>query len=102
GIVLLEAMASAKPIVASRIDGYEALVGPSGSGALVPPADVEALAGALITLLQDAVLRQTLGLRGLAAARAYDWSSIAAQLEQAYAEVLGSASPFQPDRRGPA
>jgi phosphatidyl-myo-inositol alpha-mannosyltransferase len=93
GIVLLEAMASAKPVVASRIDGYAALVGPSRSGSLVPPADVEALADALIALLKDAALRQTLGWRGLAAARAYDWSSIAAQLEDVYAEVLGSAGP---------
>ena len=44
GIVLLEAMACGTPLVASRIDGYEALVGTSGCGHLVTPGDAGALA----------------------------------------------------------
>ncbi len=53
GVVLLEAMASRTAIVASRIDGYAALVGDADCGRLVPPADAEAIAAALCPLLDD-------------------------------------------------
>src|SRR6185295_15326487 len=61
GIVLLEAMACAKPIVASRIEGYEALVGRNECAALVPPGDAGALATALAALLESADRRRLLG-----------------------------------------
>jgi phosphatidyl-myo-inositol alpha-mannosyltransferase len=88
GIVLLEAMACEKPIVASRIAGYETLIGPAACGVLVPPGDDEALSQALLQLLQDRPLRQTLGARGLPAARQYDWSSIARVLEEIYYRLV--------------
>jgi phosphatidylinositol alpha-mannosyltransferase len=90
GIVLLEAMACQKPIVASRIEGYEALVGPAGCGTLVPPGDAGALGAAIRSLLGDATLRRTLGARGLEAARAYDWPIIARRLDAIYQELLAS------------
>ena len=90
GIVLLEAMACRKPIVASRIEGYEALVGPAGCGTLVPPGDAGALGAAIRSLLGDATLRRTLGARGLEAARAYDWPIIARRLDAIYQELLAS------------
>jgi phosphatidylinositol alpha-mannosyltransferase len=90
GIALLEAMACEKPIVASRIEGYETLVGPAACGVLVPPGDDEALSQALLELLQDRPLRQTLGARGLHAARLYDWSSIARVLEGIYCRVVAA------------
>jgi phosphatidyl-myo-inositol alpha-mannosyltransferase len=90
GIVLLEAMACEKPIVASRIEGYETLVGPAACGMLVPPGDDEALSQALLKLLQDRSLRQTLGARGLHAARQHDWSSIARVLEGIYCRVVAA------------
>jgi phosphatidylinositol alpha-mannosyltransferase len=90
GIVLLEAMACEKPIVASRIEGYETLVGPAACGVLVPPGDDEALSQALIKLLRDRPLRHTLGARGLPAARQYDWSSIARVLEGIYCRVVAA------------
>jgi phosphatidylinositol alpha-mannosyltransferase len=88
GIVLLEAMACEKPIVASRIEGYEMLVGPADCGTLVAPGDTEALAAALVTLLRDPSLRQSLGSRGLETARQYDWSSIAQRLEGIYCRLV--------------
>jgi phosphatidyl-myo-inositol alpha-mannosyltransferase len=90
GIVLLEAMACQKPIVASRIEGYEALVGPAGCGTLVPGGDAGALGAAIRSLLGDATLRRTLGARGLEAARAYDWSIVARRLDAIYQELLTS------------
>jgi phosphatidylinositol alpha-mannosyltransferase len=88
GIVLLEAMACAKPIVASRIEGYEALVGRSECAALVPPGDADALAKALLPLLESADRRRAIGERGAALVRDYEWPVIAARLVSIYRRVL--------------
>lgn len=88
GIVLLEAMACGKPIVASRIAGYEALVGEAGCGPLVPPGDAGAIAEALVSLLGDEALRHTLGTRGLTAVQPFDWSAIGQRLEGIYRGLL--------------
>jgi phosphatidyl-myo-inositol alpha-mannosyltransferase len=98
GIVLLEALACGKPIVATRIDGYAALVGNSGCGRLVAPGDSAALATALDQLLSDDVERRRCGARGLEVARGYDWSVIARRLESIYEEARDSR--FDRVRRG--
>jgi phosphatidyl-myo-inositol alpha-mannosyltransferase len=89
GIVLLEAMACGKPIVASRIEGYEALVGSTGGARLVPPGDVTALARELTSLLMSPDERRHLGQAGAVAARAYDWTVIGRRLEDIYRRVDG-------------
>jgi phosphatidyl-myo-inositol alpha-mannosyltransferase len=88
GIVLLEAMACGKPIVASRIAGYEALIGGAECGPLVPPGDAAALADALVRLLRDEALRRTLGAQGLTMVRPYDWPAIAQRLDRIYRGVV--------------
>jgi phosphatidylinositol alpha-mannosyltransferase len=97
GIVLLEALACATPIVATRIDGYQALVGDSGCGRLVPPGDAAALAAALDQLLSNDDERRRCGARGLEVARAYDWTVIARRLETIYEAAREST----PDRARP-
>ena len=87
GIVLLEAMACGKPIVASRIEGYEALVGPTGCARLVTPGDADALAAALTEVLKSPEEAQRLGLAGAAAAREYDWTVIGRRLDAIYRRV---------------
>jgi phosphatidyl-myo-inositol alpha-mannosyltransferase len=96
GIVLLEAMACERPIVASRIEGYERLVGSTRCGALVPPGDAEALAVSLAALLRDGTKRQILGARGLQRARQYDWSPIAQVLEGIYYDLVERAAAEPP------
>ena len=81
GIVLLEAMACAKPLVASRIDGYAALVGGAQCARLVAPGDAEELSKELVWLLKSEDHRRSLGERGAAFVRDYDWSTIARRLE---------------------
>jgi phosphatidyl-myo-inositol alpha-mannosyltransferase len=88
GLVLLEAMACGKPVVASRIDGYDGLVGDSDSARLVAPADADALAGALATLLNDEAQRRALGIRGAAHAVRFDWGAIVVRLESIYSGLL--------------
>ena len=84
GIVLLEAMACGKAIVASRIEGYDAVVGGGDCAALVEPGDRRALADAIVSILRDANLRRALSLRAERAAQRFDWSTIAARLEAIY------------------
>lgn len=66
-VVLMEAMASGVPVVASRLSGIPELVEDEVCGLLTPPGDVEALATALRRLAGDPALRQRLGDAGRAA-----------------------------------
>ena len=90
GVVLIEAMACGKAVVASRIEGYEALVGATDCGLLVPAGDANALAAAIVRLLADANLRHTFGVRGLDAARAYDCAVVAERLDAIYQRLATS------------
>ena len=65
-VVLMEAMASARPVVTTQIAGVPELVEDGVSGRLVPPGDVEALAEALREVLCDAGLRARMGAAGRA------------------------------------
>ena len=62
-LVLLEAMALGKPIVASAIPGIREVLEPAGAGVLVPPDDEAALAAALRQLVADPERRDALGAR---------------------------------------
>jgi len=88
GIILLEAMAAGKPIVASNIEGYAGVVSHEVEGLLVPPRDKEVLARALISLLTDQSLRQEMGARGRVKALRYSWERIAHSVLNYYIRVL--------------
>jgi phosphatidylinositol alpha-mannosyltransferase len=92
GIVLLEAMALGKPIVASNIKGYAAVVTHGAEGILVPPRDEQKLAQALIWLATDGRLRQEMGIKGRAKALEYGWEQISQKVLQYYAKVLNDCS----------
>jgi glycosyltransferase involved in cell wall biosynthesis len=64
GLVALEAMAMARPVVATRAGGVPEFVIDREHGLLVPPRDPQALAGALLELLADPELARELGRRG--------------------------------------
>ena len=63
-VVLMEAMASGVPVVASRISGIPELVDDGVTGMLVSPGDAESLARALARLHEDPGLRQELARAG--------------------------------------
>ncbi len=58
-ITLLEAMASARPIVATTVGEVPTVLDQGRAGVLVPPEDQRALADAILALLDDPGLRQT-------------------------------------------
>ena len=61
---ILEAMATALPVVATRVGGNIELVDDGRTGALVPPDDVEALAQALVRMAADPAHATALGRAG--------------------------------------
>jgi glycosyltransferase involved in cell wall biosynthesis len=69
GTSLLDAMAAAKPIVATSTGGIPEVVDDGVTGFLVAPRDDRAMAEAIVRLLKDADLRQRMGLAGLKRAR---------------------------------
>jgi len=64
GIAILEAMATAKPVVASRFSGIPEVVEDGETGILVKPADPEALAEIIINLLNDPNKAIAMGIAG--------------------------------------
>jgi phosphatidylinositol alpha-mannosyltransferase len=92
GIVLLEAMASGRPVVAGDIPGYRSVMTNGREGLLVPPRDPHALALAIVRLLADSPLRQRLSLQGQATANRYDWPQIASRVLAVYERAARSAA----------
>jgi glycosyltransferase involved in cell wall biosynthesis len=64
GLVILEAMALAKPVVATNAGGPREIIDHLRTGLLVPPSDPAALAQGLRQLLADPVKRNALGNAG--------------------------------------
>jgi phosphatidylinositol alpha-mannosyltransferase len=77
GIVLLEAMACGKPIIASNIDGYRDVVTNRREGLLVAVKNEDALAEGLVELLQHRDRRETFAHQGLQTVQQYSWSRVA-------------------------
>jgi glycosyltransferase involved in cell wall biosynthesis len=69
--VLMEAMASGIPVVATAVGGVSAALDHGRAGLLVPPSDRDALATAIVRLAGDAGLRKRLTAHALALARAH-------------------------------
>jgi phosphatidylinositol alpha-mannosyltransferase len=87
GVTLLEAMATAKPIVATSNDGYRDLLG-SEEGVLVPPGDVQGFADATLALLRDEPRRLAMGAAGLAKAQRFSWPLVVDQVLAFYEELI--------------
>jgi glycosyltransferase involved in cell wall biosynthesis len=94
GMTALEAMACAKPVVATNSGGLRHLV-PDQGGRKVPAGDPGALAAALLELLPDVETRHSMGEHNRRTVEErYAWSRVADALEDAYQEALsGSRTP---------
>ncbi|HLF77857.1 MAG TPA: glycosyltransferase family 4 protein [Dehalococcoidia bacterium] len=84
GIILLEAMAAGRPVVASNIGGFAGVVTHGVEGLLVPPKDNDSLAVALLQLVDDARLRESMGAAGRELAQQFSWERVAQRVLSYY------------------
>lgn len=91
GLVLLEAMALARPIVAARVGGIPDVVGEEGAW-LVPPRDPEALAEAMTALLEDPKRRGRLARAGFDRVRTkFQEATMLDRIEEEFTRVIQAA-----------
>ncbi len=93
GIVLLEAMAASKPIVASRIPGYASVITDGVEGLLTEPKNEDSLAKALSKLIADKSLRQKMGTIGRAKVEEYSWERVSLRVMDYYQSLLSKSPP---------
>lgn len=86
--VAMEAMASRRPVIASRIGGLPDLVDDNETGLLVPAGDVGALTGAMRRLTDDPALRARMGDAAAQKVLAFTVSNVVARLESAYERAM--------------
>lgn len=97
GIVLLEAMASRLPVVATEVPGYMSVLEPGKDSVTVPPKNWRELAASLVILARDAELRHRLADYGLNKVRRYSWERVAADVIEVYQQAR-KAHAAQPAR----
>ncbi|MDO8578294.1 MAG: glycosyltransferase family 4 protein [Dehalococcoidales bacterium] len=96
GIVLLEAMAMGKPIVATNIEGYASVVSHGQEAWLVPPKDSRQLSDALAMLIRDEKLRNEMAAKGIMKAQEYSWERVAERVVDYYNKILNEFSDSDP------
>ena len=92
GIVLLEAMASGVPVIASNVDGIKEVIQDDINGILVQPRNPEAIAIALTRLIENHQLYNQLVEEGLKRARVFDIHEHLMKLDNLYSSLLGAES----------
>jgi glycosyltransferase involved in cell wall biosynthesis len=92
GLVLLEAMAAGKPVVASAVGGVPEVVQDGVNGLLVPPRDSLALANALERVLANDELRSQMSARARDFAAQYSWDKVAHRTVSVYRALLEGAA----------
>jgi len=88
GLVILEANACGKPVIASMVGGVPEVVIDGYNGMLVQPNSPKDLANALTILLSDQELMLEMGKRGREWAELHDWNIIARAVQEIYEELL--------------
>ena len=98
-MAIQQAMAAAKPVVATRVGGIPYLVANGETGWLVPPRDVDALADGLCQLLRDADRRQRFGQNARdQAIQRFRAATVACRTREVYHAVLKESQHARPSR----
>ena len=96
GVVLIEALQNARPVVASAVGGIVDVIRHEKTGLLVPEKNPAALAAAILRLLAEPALGQRLGEAGQRHAEEYfNWDRVTAATEALYYDAL--AAPVLPE-----
>jgi glycosyltransferase involved in cell wall biosynthesis len=95
GMVVTEAMACGKPVVASNVCSLPELVDDGETGYLADPYQVDSFADRILRLVRDRDMREQMGIRGRKRVlRQFSWERAAKRVtqvyEQAIAEVTGA------------
>ena len=88
---VLEALASGVPVVSTHVGGVPYIVKDGETALLVPPKSPEAMAAAIVRLMDDAALAQRLIDNGLAEVQAYTWPRVWPVLAATYARASARA-----------
>jgi glycosyltransferase involved in cell wall biosynthesis len=83
-LTVFEAMAMAKPIVATSVDGLRDVLTEGADSIVVPPSNPEALAKAMESLLDDEALSRRLSARALETSKRFDIQTFVSKMEQLY------------------
>lgn len=100
GIVLLEAMASGTPVLASDLAAFQRVLKDGECGKLFVNEDSDSLAQAVIDLLRDETEQQRLRNAGLARVVEFDWDTVADDVIEVYKSVTVPGLTVEPDMAG--
>jgi glycosyltransferase involved in cell wall biosynthesis len=89
GLVVLEGFAAGKPMIGTRLPGFEDLISPGSTGWLVPPESPAELARAVRELLVDDERLRHMSTAVRHKAESYGWQAIAARHVELYEQLLG-------------
>jgi glycosyltransferase involved in cell wall biosynthesis len=92
GIVILEAMAMGIPVVATNVDGIKEVIINGECGILVPPRNHEAIANAVINLIDNPQVRERLITEGKKRASLFDVQDHLMKLDKLYTGLLRTQS----------
>src|SRR3990170_3129925 len=92
GLVVLEAMASGLPVIASGIEPMTDYLKDGENALLVSPMDYESLARQIIRVLEEGELRYKLIMNGIETAKAYSWQNTALRHLEFYSSFLERVS----------
>jgi glycosyltransferase involved in cell wall biosynthesis len=86
GLQVIEAMACGIPVITSNVTSLPEIVG--DAGILVSPTDIESLASAMVKILTDSGLNQTLRQKSLERAKFFSWDRAAQETLDIYNKLL--------------
>lgn len=88
GLVVLEALYFGVPVVATRVGGIPEIIADGREGILIPPRDAEALATAVLRILNNPELAREMGNRAREKVKQFTVEKMARQVEELYLEIL--------------
>lgn len=88
GIVLLEAFAMGLPIVSTDIGGVKDILKNKRNCLMVPPADPETLASAIIEMLERPAMAEQFIRHGKEKVKSFEWQEVINKIEKAYLELI--------------